>query len=330
HEPMLAEGWNLHLLVPTEPARLTAALVSLLVASSLLVLFMIAAMLIQRRARLMQLLELREQARRTLEQKVEARTKDLKKSNEDLRQTQSELVQAGKMAALGQMSTALSHEFNQPLTAIRTYAENARAFLERGMEERAQDNMNRITILTERMAKLSKRLSTFARKPLDNIRHIRLLDAVQETLELLEARIEKSEVKLTHNVAEDVWYQGGQIRLQHVLMNLIANAIDAVESQSDKRIEIKAETHSETVLICVEDNGPGVDEALVQKIFDPFFTTKEVGKGVGLGLSISYNIIRDFGGTMRVEKSQLGGAAFCIELKKGNEGGEVESSQEAK
>ncbi|WP_420546903.1 sensor histidine kinase [Curvivirga sp.] len=317
--PMTAEEWNIHLLVPTEAARISAMLVSLVVSSVLTVALLIAVILLQRRDRLMQMLEFRERARLMLENKVEERTADLKRSNEELRQTQSELIQAGKMAALGQMSTALSHEFNQPLTAIRTYAENANAFMDRGMDDKASENMRRILILTERMAKLSKRLSAFARKPNDNVAVIRLRDAVDEALELLQARIERSGVELSVSVDQKLCFLGGQVRLQHVLMNLIVNAMDEIAERDKKWIKIDAARVKDKVIVTVQDSGAGVPEEIKDKIFDPFFTTKEVGKGVGLGLSISYNIVRDFGGVMRVHNETQGGACFTLELNAADE-----------
>ncbi len=315
HEPMTAEGWNLHLLISADKAYQQALLVAAFVGAVLLVFILLGAMLLQRRNRLMLLLEVRDQARQNLELKVEERTADLKKSNEELHQTQSELVQAGKMAALGQMSTALSHEFNQPLTAIRTYAENAIAFMDRGQEEKAGENLKRVLTLTERMAQLSKRLSTFARKPADNTRPVQLSLALHEALELLQARIERSMVHVDVDVPDVFWVIGGQIRLQHVLMNLIGNAMDEISDAPHKWIKITAQNLKGLVRLEVLDSGAGIPVEIIDKIFDPFFTTKEVGKGVGLGLSISYNIVRDFEGSLRVENHNDGGACFILELK---------------
>ena len=256
------------------------------------------------------------------------RTADLSKTNQHLaaevrertqaeatlRQTQADLVQAGKLAALGQMSTALSHEFNQPLAAIRTYAENANAFLERGQTEKADANLHRIARLTERMAQLSKHLTAFARKPKDTTEPTSVRAALSEATELLRARLDRSDVTLQIEGIEDLIVTGGLVRLQHVFINLIGNAIDATEQTENPRITITLRNHEGQAEIIVKDNGTGFDNDAAEKLFDPFFTSKEPGKGLGLGLSITFNIVRDFGGSIRAENIVGGGARFVVSL----------------
>ena len=342
--PMAAEGWTLHLLVGTAPARTQSLTVALLAASLLFALILGAAMLFQRRRRLMERLTERERARAVLEQKVDERTTELRETNlrlesevdertaaeSELRRTQADLVQAGKLAALGQMSAALSHEFNQPLTAMRNYAENAIAFLERGGQEQAVHNISRISTLTQRMAQLSRHLSSFARKPGANITPVRLADVFDEVLGLLRGRLERAGIEpAISGLDSEITVLGGMVRLQHVFMNLIGNAIDALAGRPDGMLAVTVTTSGTasngTVTVTVEDNGPGIGEADLPKIFDPFFTTKEVGKGLGLGLSISYNIIHDFGGSIRAENRGLGnrdpgndggGARFVVTLRR--------------
>jgi two-component system C4-dicarboxylate transport sensor histidine kinase DctB len=333
--PMAAEGWTLHLLVDTAPARTQSLTVALLAASLLFALILGAAMLWQRRRRLMDRLSERERARALLEHKVDERTGELRETNlrlegeigeriaaeSELRRTQADLVQAGKLAALGQMSAALSHEFNQPLTAMRNYAENAIAFLERGGQEQAARNIARISTLTQRMAQLSRHLSSFARKPEESRAPVRLADVFDEALELLRGRLERAGIEpAISGLEREITVLGGMVRLQHVFMNLIGNAIDALAGRPDGLLAITVAASAETVTVTVEDNGPGIAEADLPKIFDPFFTTKEVGKGLGLGLSISYNIIHDFGGSIRAENrspgNDGGGARFVVTLRR--------------
>jgi two-component system C4-dicarboxylate transport sensor histidine kinase DctB len=333
--PMAAEGWTLHLLVDTAPARTQSLTVTLLAASLLFALILGAAMLWQRRRRLMERLTERERARALLEQKVDERTAELRETNlrletevdertaaeSELRRTQADLVQAGKLAALGQMSAALSHEFNQPLTAMRNYAENAIAFLERGGQEQAVSNITRISTLTQRMAQLSRHLSSFARKPEASSSPVRLADVFDEALELLRGRLERAGIEpAISGLDREITVLGGMVRLQHVFMNLIGNAIDVLAGRPDGLLAITVAASAETVTVTVEDNGPGIAEADLPKIFDPFFTTKEVGKGLGLGLSISYNIIHDFGGSIRAENrspgNDGGGARFVVTLRR--------------
>jgi two-component system C4-dicarboxylate transport sensor histidine kinase DctB len=264
-----------------------------------------------------------------LEQRVAERTRDLSESNlrleaevgerraaeATLRQTQGELIQAGKLAALGQMSAALSHEFNQPLTAIRTYSENAIAFVEAGAGAKATENLGRVLRLTERMAQLSKHLTRFARRSQDTVLPVPLADALTEALELLEGRISRAGARVTVRGDPHVAALGGQVRLQHVLMNLIGNAIDATPAGRTPEIVVGVRHDGDTVEIVVEDNGSGIAEDVLPRIFDPFFTTKEVGAGLGLGLSISFNIVSEFGGSMRAENRPDGGARFVVTLR---------------
>ncbi|HSF93543.1 MAG TPA: ATP-binding protein [Thermohalobaculum sp.] len=330
-QPMAAEGWTMHLLADAAPARAQGLTVTILAASVLMAAGLGAAMLWQRRRRLIERLTEREHARALLERTVDERTAELRDTNlrlegeiaerivaeAELRRTQADLVQAGKLAALGQMSAALSHEFNQPLTAVRSYAENAIAFMERGSQDQAARNIARISTLTQRMAQLSRHLSSFARKPEADSRPVKLADVFDETLGLLHGRLERAGIEpAIHGLDGDTRVIGGSVRLQHVFMNLIGNAIDALRGQRDAVIEVGVATTGETVTVTVADNGPGISEANLTRIFDPFFTTKTVGKGLGLGLSISYNIIRDFGGTIRAGNRPGGGAIFTVTLRR--------------
>ena len=340
--PMTIEGWHLHILVNTGFAR-GQIVTSTLLASSLLVgIGLVVTVIWQRRRRLVELLGERERARATLERTVEERTSDLQNSNlqleaevaerkaaeTELRQTQSELVQAGKLAALGQMSAALSHEFNQPLAAIRTYADNAGVFLERGRDDKAQDNIAHIVGLTDRMAGLSKHLSSFARRPEGSVRPIQLKQALNETLELLAGRLKSAEVVPRVNAPDgELWVLGGHIRLQQVIMNLVVNALDAMKDVPQPELIITLQTSEPGVRLTVEDNGHGLPEDQREQIFDPFFTTKEVGAGLGLGLSISYNFVKDFGGSLTAENRPGGGACFMLTLQPAEPSEDTEAAE---
>lgn len=323
------EGWTLNLLVPTASAESQALTAVLLVGLILAVAALLAALLWQRRRRLIERLRAREETQALLERTVDLRTVDLRQANllleeevrerkaaeEDLRRAQSELVQAGKLAALGQMSAALSHEFNQPLSAIRAYADNALAFIERGREDRARDNLGQVVKLTERMAELSRHLRSFARRPQASVRPVSLAAVLQEAVGLLAGQIEAAGVRLEQRLPPGpLWVRGGHVRLQQVTVNLIANALDALAGRPDPWLGIAVRREGERLVLLVEDNGPGLAEADLERVFDPFFTTKEVGKGLGLGLSISYNIVKDFGGNLEAANRPGGGAAFRVTL----------------
>ncbi len=328
---MPSEGWTLHLLVPTASARSQALTSVLLVGLGLIAIGLLVALLWQRRRRLMERLRAREEAQVTLERTVSARTADLRDANEqleeevrerktaeeDLRRAQSDLIQAGKLAALGQMSAALSHEFNQPLAAIRTYTDNAAAFLERDQEERAKANLVQISKLTDRMAELSRHLRSFARRPDQEVKPVSLSAVVKEALALLAGQLQKAEVTPRLEIAEGpIWVRGGHVRLQQVVVNLITNALDAMADQERPDLMIAVREERQGVFVIVEDNGEGLSDEVLEQVFDPFFTTKEVGKGLGLGLSISFNIVKDFGGSLRAGQRPGGGARFVVSLLK--------------
>ena len=268
-------------------------------------------------------------ARVELEHRVDERTADLalvnrqletevaerRATEKQLRQTQADLIQAGKLAALGQMSAALSHEFNQPLTAVKTYADNAAILIERNRVEEARDNVSRISTLADRMASISKHLRNFARKPNEKLGAVPLADVVKDTLEIVAWRLKAANATVQVDLGPTPpVVRAGSIRLQQVLVNLISNAADAVEGLADREISVSARRKAGKVTISVRDHGPGIPAAIAERIFDPFFTTKGVGKGLGLGLSISYNIIKDFGGSLAVSNNPEGGAVFTIEL----------------
>ena len=265
-----------------------------------------------------------------LERLVRERTKALSESNvslsreiderwqaeEQLRLTQAELVQATKLATLGQMSAALSHEFNQPLAAIRTYSENAVRFLDSGRTRHVSDNLTRINRLVDRMASLSRSLLSFSRKPGTEVKAVALAPIIDEALMLVRPQARKAGVSLVVNMKEEpLLVFGGQIRLSQVFVNLINNAVDALAGQTDGRVVISASQEAAGVIVRIEDNGPGIPPDQRESIFEPFFTTKDVGAGIGIGLSIASSIMNDFGGRLELEESPSGGACFIVRLR---------------
>ncbi|MFB9793680.1 sensor histidine kinase [Shinella granuli] len=321
--------WTVNVLLDTASVRTQArtALIAILLFICLAGLGL--AVLWQRRARVVERLRLQEEARNELERRVEERTADLARVNEqieleiaerrlteqELRKTQADLIQAGKLAGLGQMSAALSHEFNQPLAAAKTYADSAALLIDRGRVPEAQDNVRRISALVDRMASISRHLRNFARKPNEKLGAVPLPDVIADTMEIVTPRLKTADAKLVIELDEQALVvKAGPVRLQQVLVNIISNAADAVEGLDDRRIRLSARREGDLVVIEVRDHGPGVPAAIADRIFDPFFTTKGVGKGLGLGLSISYNIIKDFGGNLSVMNHPDGGAVFRIVL----------------
>jgi two-component system, NtrC family, C4-dicarboxylate transport sensor histidine kinase DctB len=264
-----------------------------------------------------------------LKAEVDERTRDLSESNASLqteidehrqtearlRTTQNELVQAGKLAALGQMSAALAHEINQPLAAIRTFMASAKVFARRGDLVQVVSNLDLITDLAERMARITGHLKTFARKSEPGHPELVLVDrAIDGTLFLLDSQIKAAGVVLEKKVEPNLWVLGHAVQLEQVILNLVRNALDAVAEKDDGRIVITARASESSVSIKVADNGPGIPASQIDQIFDPFFTTKALGKGLGLGLSISYGIVQDFGGQIHAGNLPEGGAELTVEL----------------
>ena len=328
-EAMPEADWTVKVLLDTASARAQAMT---MVASLVLLVglgMMAAAVWLQRRGQLAERLHVQNETKELLERRVEERTADLAAVNallkeeiaeretteRALRKTQSDLVQAGKLAALGQMSAALSHEFNQPLAAIRSYADNAAILIDRNRVAEARDNIGRISSLVDRMASISRHLRNFARKPNQKLGPVLLEEVVTDTLEIIAWRLDAAKAELRVNLGDEpLVARAGSVRLQQVLVNILSNAADAVEGLDDRRIELSASRIGERISVSVRDYGPGVPDAIAERIFDPFFSTKGVGKGLGLGLSISYNIVKDFGGTLTVERHPDGGAVVTIEL----------------
>lgn len=305
--------WTVTSLAPTEPARFQALLA--LVVFSLLALISILGIAFLRHRSAQQI-----RTQKLLEQRVKERTAALsheieerRNTEEELRRTQATLIQAGKLSALGQMSAALSHEFNQPLAAVKSYAENARAFLDRNEVSEARDNIGRISKMADRMATISKHLRNFARRPQEAVGPVSLLPVIDDALAVSEPRIKASNVILNYTRPDEEPYViGGHVRLQQVIVNLISNGIDAMDGEG--LLELKIVSIDNGWQMRMRDHGAGISEDAITQMFDPFFTTKQTGKGLGLGLSISYNIVRDFGGTLWGKNHPDGGAVFGVDL----------------
>jgi len=255
-----------------------------------------------------------------LEQEVKRRTADLnteiierQKMEQTLRDTQKELIQTAKLAVLGQLSASISHELNNPLAAIRSYADNALIFLQRDQHQSTQDNLQRIIHLTERMAKISSQLKFFARKSSGELHTVPLRNVINMAVELVKPQLKNNQVSITVDDANiDVQVNVDQVQLEQVLVNLLSNAMQAVEDANEKHIHIILCRHQEQVIVQVDDSGTGINPANLPQLFDPFFTTKETG--LGLGLSISHKIMRNMHGNIKAENRPNSGARFSLSL----------------
>lgn len=295
-------------------------------------LFMLGLMANERRRHLKDRLAAREalqKAHDELELKVEERTADLSAANQllqdevteriraerTLRAAQDELVQAGKLAVIGQLSTGIAHELNQPLTALRTLSGNSMRFLDRGDLATTRANLERIAQLADRMGAITGQLRTFARKSGGQLQPVSLYRALDNALALLDSRLAQANADVCRNCPLPAPIALCDVnRLEQVLINLIGNALDAMDGQPTPRIEIGCEVVGRKAWLAVRDHGPGLDDEVISHLFEPFFTTKQAGVGLGLGLTISAGIVRDFGGTLTGANHPDGGAVFTLEI----------------
>lgn len=333
--PVPTTGWTLHLLAPTSPAvgrammdtRLIAGLVTLLALAA-------AAALLYRRNRSLTTAARQAAAQAELERRVAERTRALNDANgrlteeiEERRrgeqrrvQLQEELTQANRLAILGQVAASVAHEINQPVAAIRAYADNASVFLERDKPAAVRENLSTIAGLTDRVGTITQHLRAFSRKATNSIEATSCADAVEGALILTRPRIRRQSVRLVQDLPpQDVRVVAERVRLEQILVNLLQNALDAVSDLPDPEIRIAVDTvmdagGAEEVRIAVSDTGKGLDPDTMKALFIPFATSKPAG--LGLGLVICQDIAREFGGSIAAGNRDGGGAVFTVTLRR--------------
>ncbi len=335
NQHMIEAGWDVRVLSDIRPIRRKLLEINVLVGTGILITYLLLIMLVQRRKRLAELKKIEIQSRRALqevneqlESRVSERTSELTESNRKLlkeiqdrknteaalKLTRSELVHAAKLATLGQLSAGINHELNQPLSAVRSYADNSRQLLLKGRNKEAIWNMEQISELTERMAQLGKQLKIFSRKTSGKLDTVPVHGAIDGALEILAPTIKRNDIMITVTIEpENLEAVANQVLIQQVIVNLLSNAIHAVENRQTKSISIQAIVQQRFVEISIIDSGAGISDDHLAHIFEPFFTTKPSGQGLGLGLTITERIIKEMNGTIRAESSQSG-ARFTISL----------------
>lgn len=324
-------GWTVNILAPRilldRPVRSAVAVG----ATALLVLLLLLGLLMQRRRHYLERIALDTRAKAELEQRVTERTHDLELLNSRLKQevlereqaqqelvrAQDELVQAGKLSALGTMSASISHELNQPLAAIRSYAENATTLLDHQRSDDVRANLGLIRELTERMASIIAHLRAFARRDRHAPERVALQPALDDALSLLAKRRRAMDVELIRDVPDaTLWVQAGETRLRQVLGNLLANALDAmVEKAPPRRLWISVHSAGEQLELHLRDNGPGFSAESLARAREPFFTTKTSAQGLGLGLAICESLMRALGGELLLGNHPEGGALITLRLR---------------
>jgi len=237
-------------------------------------------------------------------------------AEQQLKSAQNELVQAAKLAALGQLSVGITHEISQPLTAIASHLHIAELRIKKNQLAEVHHSHQKIKFLLNKVTLITRHLKSFARKAGTELLAVDLNQVINDTVELMAGQLQDQGCQLSYTPLDhSALALAEPIRLEQVLVNLLSNAIDAVESNELRLIDISVSTSAKQITIAVQDNGIGIAPDLLDSIFDPFYTQKQDGEGLGLGLSISYNIVQDFGGQIKVS-SQLGqGSCFSLSLQ---------------
>ncbi|MFJ3467642.1 ATP-binding protein [Pseudomonas sp. NPDC090201] len=324
-------GWSVNILAPKVLVSRPVRTVVTIGGGTLLVLMLLLGIMMQRRRHYLDRINIEGKARRELEVRVTERTADLEGLNRRLRQevlerehaqqelfrAQDELVQAGKLSALGTMSASISHELNQPLAAIRSYAENAEVLLDHQRTDDARGNLKLISELTGRMASIIAHLRAFARRDRHAPESVALQPALDDALSLLAKRRRAMDVELIRDLPDaTLWVQAGETRLRQVLGNLLANALDALtEKGPPRKLWISAEHSAEGVNLYIRDNGPGFSREALEHAREPFFTTKTSTQGLGLGLAICDTLMRALGGELLFANHPEGGALLTLRMR---------------
>lgn len=327
--PIASTPWRLDYLVPAEaPIAAAQREMRLLALGVIGPLIGLAAYLLWRRQSAQMRIAAEQAARTELERRVVERTEDLSRARDRLQAeitghrsteaklqvVQQELVQANRLAILGQVAAGVAHEINQPVATIRAYADNARVFLDRKQTVPAEENLGAIAALTERIGTITEELKAFARKGRTAAEPVELKGVIEGAVVLLRSRFAgRLDALDITPPPPGLKVKGNRIRLEQVLINLFQNALEALDGRENARVEVSAEETADGVTINVSDNGPGIPPEILKSLFTPFNTSKE--KGLGLGLVISKDIVADYGGRIEVASGDRG-TRFTIHLAK--------------
>lgn len=314
------QHWNIRVLAPISPLLVDISMLILFITLLFMLSYLSTIILRHAKTRRLETKAAEQKLKQKLEYTVMERTsalqaevKDREKAELALLSTQKELVQSAKLALLGQLSASISHELNNPLAAIRSYAENAVLFLEKDNVKEVANNLKSIAQLTERMAKISTQLKSFARKSDGELREVALQPIIVAAHELLKPQLKATRTHLLLQLIDNpIYVRADPIQLEQIIVNLFSNALQSMQDCQRKLIEVQLDVKEESVTIKVLDIGSGIREEDLPRLFDPFFTTKETG--LGLGLSISQQIITSMHGTLSARNRKNYGALFCISL----------------
>ncbi|WP_144769632.1 ATP-binding protein [Herbaspirillum sp. SJZ099] len=335
--PVSKLGWEL-MLYPSRARVVRSATLATLAAALFMAALAISLLAwYQHRRRVQERLESRDALRRAaaeLDLRIAQRTRELTAANQAiaakydklqqtetlLRTTQNELVQAGKLAMLGQMAAGVTHELNQPLAAIRAFADNSVKFLARGQTAQAAENLEHISSASAHMGKIIAQLKGFARKSGDLVATVDLRRAIEAAVLLLGSEFQHHGADIAIDIRQPASITGDGVRTEQVLINLLRNALDAVEDAPRKQVCVSLDVEDGQAVVRIRDSGAGIPDEVAPHLFEPFFTTKSSSKGLGLGLAISSSIVQAMNGQLAAHNHEQGGAEFIVRLPLQNNG----------
>lgn len=338
-------GWQVSIFTPRRLLNEPVSTAMAVVTASLLAILLIFGLLMQRKRHYLERIAMDTQAKRELEANVRTRTQDLQTLNSCLKQevlerestqqelvrAQDELVQAGKLSALGIMSASISHELNQPLAAIRSYTDNAKVLLNQQRLEETANNLNLIGSLTERMASIIEHLRAFARRDSHSSEHVALQPAITDTLSLAAKHQQASEIEIINKIPETtLWVEAGETRLRQILSNLVNNAFDALsDSAQPRKLWLTTQVADGWVTLTLRDSAAGFTPEALEQAYEPFYTTKTSAKGLGLGLAICNSLTQAFKGRLVLANHPEGGALVTLYLRQIPEVSQLHSSEDS-
>ena len=306
-------NWKLIYYTTYAPVREKVNGIIALEITALAVLLTLIFYFLSRRARIQSLVILEESNKlRNMNTRLQNEVNQREKAEQNLKVAEQTLAQTSKLAALGEMSAAVSHELNQPLAAMKTYLAGAKLLIDRSRPTEALTSFRRLDDLIERMNSITKQLKSYSRKSSEVLTDVDLKIAIANALNIMSPQLNLAKIEYSQDLTEaPTIVVGDQIRLEQVLINLIRNSLDATSNTPEPQLELNLIT-ANNAIISIKDNGSGIED--LESLFEPFYTTKEPGDGVGLGLAISSGIIKDLGGRLVAKNNETKGATFEIYL----------------
>ena len=306
-------NWNIIYYTTYAPVREKVNGIIALEITALAVLLTLIFYFLSRRARIQSLVILEESNKlRNMNTRLQNEVNQREKAEQNLKVAEQTLAQTSKLAALGEMSAAVSHELNQPLAAMKTYLAGAKLLIDRSRPTEALSSFRRLDDLIERMNSITKQLKSYSRKSSEVLTDVDLKIAIANALNIMSPQLNLAKIEYAQDLTEaPAIVVGDQIRIEQVLINLIRNSLDATSNTPEPQLELNLIT-ANNAIISIKDNGSGIED--LESLFEPFYTTKKPGDGVGLGLAISSGIIKDLGGRLVAKNNETKGATFEIYL----------------